>query len=69
MLWLCLTSLPKTVMDFAREPARRSRAARHPHEQQRPAHLLAFTADILAAAAVPSPRNQPVEGLYLEERQ
>lgn len=66
MLGLCLTSLPKTIMDFAREPARRRRAAERPQEQ-RPVHLLAFTADILAAAA---PRSaQPVEGLYLEERQ
>lgn len=68
MLWLCLTSLPKTFMDFAREPARRRREAAQP-QAKRPVHLLAFTADVLAAAEVPVRSHQPVEGLYLEERQ
>ncbi|CAM3331166.1 UDP-forming cellulose synthase catalytic subunit [Paracoccus nototheniae] len=45
VLWLTLTSLPKTVRDFAKEPARRRRVALTAGQGAIPAHLVAFGAD------------------------
>ncbi|TJZ89588.1 UDP-forming cellulose synthase catalytic subunit [Paracoccus gahaiensis] len=45
VLRLTLTSIPLTVRDFAREPARRRRAALKAGQTAIPAHLVAFGAD------------------------
>ena len=45
ILWLTLSSFPKTVGDFMREPARRRRAALFAKQSPKPAHLITFGAD------------------------
>jgi cellulose synthase (UDP-forming) len=45
VLWLSLSSLPRTVGDFLREPARRRRTALMASHERKPAHLVAFGAD------------------------
>ncbi len=45
VVWLSLSSLPQTVADFIREPARRRRASLKAEVQKKPAHLVAFGAD------------------------
>ncbi|SMO65891.1 UDP-forming cellulose synthase catalytic subunit [Paracoccus laeviglucosivorans] len=45
IIGLMLTSIPKTIADFMREPARRRRVAMTSNKSQRPAHLMAFGAD------------------------
>ena len=45
IIGLMVTSIPKTISDFMREPARRRRNARMQHQGQKPAHLMAFGAD------------------------
>ncbi|MFD1913073.1 UDP-forming cellulose synthase catalytic subunit [Halodurantibacterium flavum] len=57
VFWLALRSIPKTFMDFAREPARRKRVATA-GTRRRGAHLLAFGADFVEEAAQ-APRPVP----------
>lgn len=45
VFWLSVSSMPRTFMDFAREPARRRAAAREVRAATAPVHLLAFGAD------------------------
>ena len=45
VVWLSVTSLPRTIGDFIREPARRRRAALIENHERKPAHLVAFGAD------------------------
>jgi cellulose synthase (UDP-forming) len=45
VLWLALSAIPKTFIDFAREPARLRRKGRESTETEVPQHLLAFGAD------------------------
>lgn len=45
VLWLTLSSFPKTIGDFVREPARRRRSALYEKQSPRPAHLITFSAD------------------------
>ncbi|WP_423211728.1 UDP-forming cellulose synthase catalytic subunit [Paracoccus yeei] len=45
ILGLMLRSIPRTLGDFLREPARRRRVAQSAHRTARPAHLMAFGAD------------------------
>jgi len=45
VIGLMLSSIPKTISDFIREPARRRRNARAQQLDQKPAHLMAFGAD------------------------
>ena len=71
--WLALVSLPRTVADFMREPARRNRVAlEEVTNRARPAHLVAFGASFAReteeeerqqAAA----RVKPAETAILEE--
>ncbi|QYK40999.1 MAG: UDP-forming cellulose synthase catalytic subunit [Paracoccaceae bacterium] len=46
VLWLVVTSLPRTLMDFAREPERRRQEAMSARQDRKPAHLVAFGADL-----------------------
>ncbi|KPQ18017.1 MAG: UDP-forming cellullose synthase catalytic subunit CelA [Rhodobacteraceae bacterium HLUCCO18] len=45
VLWLAVTSIPRTFSDFAKEPARRRRKEEFAEESEVPVHLLAFGAD------------------------
>jgi cellulose synthase (UDP-forming) len=45
VFWLSLVSIPRTLADFAREPARRRRKAAETSDTPVPVHLLAFGAD------------------------
>lgn len=45
VFWLAVVSIPKTLADFAREPARRRRKAMETRDAEVPVHLLAFGAD------------------------
>lgn len=45
VVWLSLSSLPKTLADFAREPERRRKTAAKAVVVRKPAHLVAFGAD------------------------
>jgi len=45
VLWLSVLAIPRTLADFAREPARLRRKALEVSEDQVPVHLLAFGAD------------------------
>ncbi|MBJ2149709.1 UDP-forming cellulose synthase catalytic subunit [Paracoccus sp. IB05] len=45
VFWLSLSSLPKTLGDFLREPGRRRRAALFAKQSPKPAHLVTFGAD------------------------
>ncbi len=45
VLWLTLSSFPKTIGDFLREPARRRRSQMFEKQSPKPAHLVAFGAD------------------------
>ena len=42
VLWLAVTSIPRTFSDFAKEPARRRRKEEFAEESEVPVHLLAF---------------------------
>ncbi len=53
VFYLSITSLPKTIADFMREPARRRRRDANPVTEQRPAHLLAFGAEFVETLPVP----------------
>jgi len=44
-LWISLMAIPRTLADFAREPARRQRKLQEGRAEVAPAHLLAFGAD------------------------
>ncbi len=45
IFWLALLAIPRTMADFAREPARRRKKAEATREDDVPVHLLAFGAD------------------------
>ncbi|PJF07994.1 UDP-forming cellulose synthase catalytic subunit [Pseudorhodobacter sp. MZDSW-24AT] len=45
VVWLSLSSLPRTIVDFLKEPDRRRRAAQTAGHQRKAAHLVAFGAD------------------------
>lgn len=45
LLWLIAVSLPRTIADFAREPARRRKVAKSATLRSKPAHLVAFGGD------------------------
>jgi len=45
ILWLMVTSIPRTFADFLQEPARRRKAAASERQTRKPAHLVAFGAD------------------------
>lgn len=45
ILWLMITSIPRTFRDFLREPGRRRQAALSERQTRKPAHLVAFGAD------------------------
>lgn len=45
VVWLSISSLPRTIGDFLREPDRRRRAAKMAGHQRKSAHLVAFGAD------------------------
>lgn len=63
-LWLSLSSIPRTVADFIREPARRRRAAIERRDEAVPVHLLAFGADFaVPSATAPRARRSGREGL------
>ncbi|MGV8989604.1 MAG: UDP-forming cellulose synthase catalytic subunit [Cypionkella sp.] len=47
VVWLSLSSLPRTIGDFIREPDRRRKAASSAVVERKPAHLVAFGADFL----------------------
>lgn len=49
MLWLTVSSIPKTLVDFLREPARRHRRVMTGEQSAKPAHLVTFGADFDAA--------------------
>lgn len=50
VVWLSVSSLPRTLGDFMREPARRRRTALMESHQRKPAHLVAFGADFIENA-------------------
>lgn len=50
VLWLCVDSLPRTLLDLAREPGRLRRLRASRRSQEAPVHLLAFGADFSASA-------------------
>jgi len=60
---LMLTSIPKTISDFMREPARRRRNARAQQMDQKPAHLMAFGADFDTEEHRNEAMPQPLEAL------
>jgi cellulose synthase (UDP-forming) len=45
VFWLSLMAIPRTFVDFAKEPARRRRKQETSSEEEVPVHLLAFGAD------------------------
>ena len=53
--WLSISSLPKTMGDFLREPARRRRSAAMEVKARPPAHLVAFGADFIESQNEQSP--------------
>ncbi|MTH79209.1 UDP-forming cellulose synthase catalytic subunit [Paracoccus aestuariivivens] len=59
IIWLMITSIPKTFRDFMREPARRRRNALVSTQSEKPAHLMAFGTDFDTAEhraqAMPAP--------------
>jgi cellulose synthase (UDP-forming) len=54
VLWLAIASIPLTLRDFLREPARRSRVDVE-EPRSKPAHLLAFGADFSRESDTPTP--------------
>jgi cellulose synthase (UDP-forming) len=59
LVWLSLTSLPRTAGDFLREPARRRRSAMMATHERKPAHLVAFGVDFDADRQADNLRDLP----------
>ena len=59
VVWLSLSTLPNTIADFIREPARRQRAAANAALAKKPAHLVAFGADFADWERDPLPEIVP----------
>ncbi|MDR7127161.1 cellulose synthase (UDP-forming) [Pseudorhodobacter sp. 4114] len=55
VVWLSVSSLPRTIGDFMREPDRRRRSAKMAAHQPKSAHLVAFGADFKEDMATEDP--------------
>lgn len=64
VLWLSLSSLPRTVGDFVREPARRRRSAMMAAHEPKPAHLVAFGAEFAEHIAPQDPDTLPSAAFF-----
>ena len=68
VLWLVLTSFPKTAMDLLREPGRRRQAMVMEHLERKPAHLVAFGANFDTAEYRQDGRVAPGALIGIEDR-
>jgi len=59
VLWLSISSIPRTICDFMREPARRRRATMMATHERKPAHLVAFGAEFNEDRVVEDPAAFP----------
>ncbi|MDB5658032.1 MAG: cellulose synthase [Cypionkella sp.] len=67
VLWLSLSSLPLTIGDFMREPARRRRTAIMATHERKPAHLVAFGADFDENRGFDDPVTIPSAAFFAED--
>lgn len=67
VIWLSVSSLPKTIGDFLREPARRRRTAVMATHERKPAHLVAFGGDFTEDRAAQDPVAMPSAAFIGEE--